>query len=183
MDSVVELLKITHDTRILDIGIGTGLLSERIPKGVDLYGIDVSEKMMDQVRKKGLNATLKTGHFPDIPFEDNLFNCAVSTFAFHHVPEELKIAAFGEICRILKPDGQLILADFMMENQIQRAELEEQFRREGRKDMILELEKEHFTEISVAKDYFEDRRFLVSYKRASTLSWIFIATGLGAPFD
>lgn len=78
--------------------------------------------------------------------------------------------------RVLKPTGQLIIADFMTENRAQRTDLEQQFRQEGREDMVQELDDEDFTYISVAKNYFQGHGYEVSYERGSTLSWVFVVS-------
>ncbi|MBK8552678.1 MAG: class I SAM-dependent methyltransferase [Ignavibacteria bacterium] len=37
---------------LLDIGIGTGLLEEMISEEINVYGIDISEKMMEKIKQK-----------------------------------------------------------------------------------------------------------------------------------
>jgi putative AdoMet-dependent methyltransferase len=177
LDRVVELIEFSPDAHVLDIGAGTGLLAERVThSNIKLYGIDISEKMMDQIRKKGLRIELRTGHFLDIPFDDKQFECVVSTFAFHHVPDRLKVTAFDEMRRVMKPNGRLIIADFMTENDNQRKKLIHRFHKEGRQDMILELNDEEFMNIEHAIGYFESHGYKVSVERGSTLTWIFSAS-------
>lgn len=71
---------------ILDIGIGTGLGSERFRKaGLRVAGMDLSDGMLDACRKKGIADRLirhdltKTPY----PFPDASFDHAVSTGVFH----------------------------------------------------------------------------------------------------
>lgn len=54
LDRVVAMLPAKPNLKVLDIGIGTGLLAERMRPGIELHGIDISTKMMEKVREKGL---------------------------------------------------------------------------------------------------------------------------------
>lgn len=150
LDRVVGLIPVGRSLRILDIGIGTGLLAERMPKTIALCGIDISPKMMEKIREKGLPVELKVGGFLDIPYPDEHFDGIVSTFAFHHLIPEEKEKAFVEMHRVLKPGGFMVIADFMFENEAQAANLAERFRAEGRLDMLEEFEEECFTYIDSA---------------------------------
>lgn len=176
LDRVVELIPVGRSLRILDIGIGTGLLAERMPRNLTLYGIDISPKMMDKTRRKGLPVHLKVGGFLDIPFPDSHFDGIVSTFAFHHLMPEEKEKAYAEMDRVLKPKGFMIIGDFMFESEAQADQLAERFRSEGRMDMLEEFEEEYFTYIDSATTSLRRLRYNVQYERGSTLSWIIKAT-------
>lgn len=63
----------------------------------------------NQLRKKGLKATLQLGNVESLPYKDNYFDTVVNTMAFSGYPDgEL---ALSEMLRVLKPQGQLILID------------------------------------------------------------------------
>jgi ubiquinone/menaquinone biosynthesis C-methylase UbiE len=47
-----------------------------------------------------------------LPFTDKTFDLVVSQLAIHHLPGDLKIRAFGEIYRVLKPSGRCVIVDF-----------------------------------------------------------------------
>jgi ubiquinone/menaquinone biosynthesis C-methylase UbiE len=172
LDRVVELIPAGQGLRILDIGIGTGLLTERMPGSLDLYGIDVSPKMMDKARQKGLPVQLKLGSFLDIPYHNAHFDGIVSTFSFHHLTAEEKQDAYAEMNRILKPKAFIIIGDFMFENEAQERQLAKRFLDEGRADMLEEFQEEHFTYIDSASASLQLLGYSVGYERGSTLSWI-----------
>ncbi len=47
----------------------------------------------------------------DIPFPDDHFDVALSSFMLHHLPEDLKRQGFAEIYRVLKPYGRFVAVD------------------------------------------------------------------------
>jgi len=44
-------------------------------------------------------------------YGDASFDCAVSTFFYHHIDAELKRRSLAELHRVLKPGGRLIIVD------------------------------------------------------------------------
>ncbi|WP_367883809.1 class I SAM-dependent methyltransferase [Thermococcus peptonophilus] len=71
------------------------------------------------------------GHFLEILLPEGSADTVVSTYAFHHVPDEEKGEAIKEMLHVLKPGGALIIADVMFES-------EDEKRRIGEEDGILE---------------------------------------------
>lgn len=110
---VESICRLSFDT-LLDLGCGTGevlsIISKK-KKGCKLYGLDLSEKMLEQAKKKLPDSdTLLVGDSENMPFEDEMFDVLTSTESFHHYPNPKK--AIGEIYRVLKKDGTLVLCDF-----------------------------------------------------------------------
>ncbi len=46
-----------------------------------------------------------------ISFKDEVFDCVFNVFLLHHLPMELKLAAFKEMYRVLKKGGELVAVD------------------------------------------------------------------------
>ena len=102
----------TRGQRLLDLGCGNGnilkTLNERIH--AEYYGLDISEKMIEEAGKKlGKAARLQVGDAEQLPYKDNFFDVVVCNASFHHYPNPEKAAA--EMGRIIKPGGLLILGD------------------------------------------------------------------------
>jgi len=56
-DSIVEVL--SHRRKVLELGIGTGLLAEKlIERGLDISGFDFSTSMLE-IAVKGLGSNIK----------------------------------------------------------------------------------------------------------------------------
>jgi SAM-dependent methyltransferase len=105
----VEMLDRPSGLRWLDVGCGTGALSEAIldsgaPQSV--VGIDPAEAFVDLGRKRlGARAELHVGSGDRIPFEDGEFDVVVSGLALNFMPDTG--AALAEWRRLVKPGGSI----------------------------------------------------------------------------
>ena len=100
--------------RVLDVGCGTGVLLaellDHIP-GVDIHGLDPCREMLAVARGRlPSTADLKVGEVDDIPYPADTFDAVVSTSAFHYFrrPDH----ALGEMHRVLRPGGRLVVTDW-----------------------------------------------------------------------
>jgi predicted TPR repeat methyltransferase len=96
---------------VLDAGAGTGIMGDVLsPLGYhDLTAIDISERMLDFARSKGLYKDLRQmelGSELDLPTE--AFSAVVSTgvFTAGHAPPE----SFDELIRVTKSGGHIIFS-------------------------------------------------------------------------
>lgn len=92
--------------KVLDIGIGTGLSSKLFHDfGMNIYGMDISEEMLEAVRIKKISQNLTRLDLTKIPFpyEDNFFDLVVSEGVFQFFGDLQPI--FMETSRIMKKDG------------------------------------------------------------------------------
>ncbi|UCD93116.1 MAG: class I SAM-dependent methyltransferase [Methanobacteriota archaeon] len=85
---------------ILDLGCGTGRFARPLQKrGLNVVGIDISEKMLDVGVSKGLyNASF--GDACCVPFKDGAFHSTISVHLLHLVPDWLEI--LEEIVRVTR---------------------------------------------------------------------------------
>jgi len=172
LDRVIPLAELRNGMGVLDIGVGTGLLTERLPKGLSNFGIDVSEEMLKKAEEKNLQIKLQKGDFLNIPFDDNKFHRIISTFALHHLSSKEKEIAFLEMDRVLLENGIIVIGDFMFKDESQKNEVINKFKKEDRQDMLLEIEDEYFMDISKMKKFLNDLGYEITYERASVLTWI-----------
>jgi putative AdoMet-dependent methyltransferase len=179
LDRVVDLADLKVGMRVLDIGVGTGLLTKKLPAGLDNHGIDVSTEMLRKAKEKRLRIVLTKGSFLQIPYSDRIFDRILSTFSFHHLSPEQKETAFIEMDRVLKDVGLLVIADFMFRDEKQKQAAIKRFIDEDRKDMLEEIDDEYFTDISSSECLLNDMGYQVSCERGSVLSWIMKAEKSG----
>lgn len=110
-DEVINRIRELNPKSILDVGCGTGIvLSYFKDKGIELYGLDISEKMIEEARRNlGEGVQLKVGDSESMPWEDNSFDIILCNASFHHYPNPK--TALSEMNRLLKPNGTLIIGD------------------------------------------------------------------------
>lgn len=102
---------------IIDLGAGTGLLSQKILEAYPqarLTLVDLSEKMLSvaRMRFKGLsNVTIEIADILDFPMEDNSCDAIVSSLAIHHLTDRDKKTIYRKIFRALKPGGFFVNAE------------------------------------------------------------------------
>ncbi len=108
---LIELKKYINDSeRILDLGCGNGRLFEMFDnRDVEYIGVDFSEKLIQQAKKKYGNH-FQTANMFSLPFSDNYFDCIWSIAVFHHIPSKrLQLKALTEMRRVLKKRGKIIM--------------------------------------------------------------------------
>jgi len=91
---------------LLDIGIGTGLCSSLFFKhGLEIFGLDNSDEMLEMCRQKGIAKELKNWDLLDtpLPYPDAHFDIIISGGVFHFFEDLQPI--FKEIARLIKPKG------------------------------------------------------------------------------
>jgi ubiquinone/menaquinone biosynthesis C-methylase UbiE len=95
---------------ILDAGTGTGLYCGAIEAaGHSAVGVDISGEMLEIQHIAHPNAILVQGSLEALPFRDSFFNNVLSTRVLTHIP--VLSSVFKELVRVMKPGGQLFLAD------------------------------------------------------------------------
>lgn len=102
-------------TRILDLGIGTGLLAQRFKEvnpQCHITGIDISAAMLEQCHKKNIADTLVCEDFQrqGLPFESASFDAVVSSGVFELLNEPDSV--IKEIGRVLKDGGGFSFTSF-----------------------------------------------------------------------
>ena len=112
---------------MLDVGCGAGvdtLISAMMigPSG-KAVGIDLTPVMLKRAKqnlsKMDLtNVVFEEGSAETLPFEDNYFHVAISNGALNLIPD--KSRAFGEIYRVLKTGGRLMVADEILTGEFPR---------------------------------------------------------------
>ncbi|MEV5715026.1 class I SAM-dependent methyltransferase [Amycolatopsis mediterranei] len=98
---------------VLEVAVGTGLNLPGYPAEVTLTGVDLSEGMLaiarDRARRLGHPVTLREADAEALPFAEASFDTVVCTFGLCAIPDPA--AAVGEMVRVLRPGGRLILVD------------------------------------------------------------------------
>ena len=104
---------------VLDLGSGTGTLAiwaaARVP-GARFTGLDgdpqVVARAREKARRAGADVRFDEGLAGALPYPDASFDRVLSTLFFHHLPSEGKRSAVREVRRVLRPGGELHVADW-----------------------------------------------------------------------
>jgi trans-aconitate methyltransferase len=101
---VVELLDPQPGERILDLGCGDGVLTEKIAAaGAGVVAVDAAPDMVAAAKARGLDARVVPGQ--SLAF-DREFDAVFSNAALHWMrPQE---AVLDGVCRALKPGGRFV---------------------------------------------------------------------------
>lgn len=109
-DEMLAALRLHGARRIADIACGTGILADRIETELhpdEVYGVDMSDGMLDQARVRNPEVRWLKGPAEDLPFEDGTLDAVVSTSAFHFFDQP---AAMRDFHRVLAPGGLAAVA-------------------------------------------------------------------------
>jgi len=114
----VKMLRSVNPIRILDIATGTGdfALESLVLKPTQIVGLDISSGMLDhgrvKMKKKGVDhiITMQQGDSEDIPYEDNYFDGLTVGFGVRNFENLEK--GLGEMLRVVRPGGKLIILEF-----------------------------------------------------------------------
>ncbi len=115
-EDVVELLEPRSGERILDLGCGTGHLTKLISEGgADVTGIDSSEAMISEARRKFASLKFEVKNAVDFSFEEK-FDVVFSNAVLHWIPEKEKVLSCIYNC--LRNGGRFV-AEFGGKNNVQ----------------------------------------------------------------
>ncbi len=99
---------------VLDLGCGIGSLARRIASetGADsVTAIDVDAAQIARANEKGGGVRYLTGAAEALPLPDASIDVVVMMKSLHHVPISQMDAAFAELARVLRPDGQIYICE------------------------------------------------------------------------
>jgi len=112
--------RVNAGDRVLDVGCGTGVLAAMLAhKGAHVTGIDIAPPMLSQaawrVREEGLADRVELKELGavdlDTAFPSEGFDIVVSALVFSELSDDEIEYTLAECWRILRPGGQLLVAD------------------------------------------------------------------------
>jgi len=114
-----RLWSLVKGPNVLEVGVGTGKNMPFYPNGLQITGIDLTPGMLDRARIRAddlkLDVDLRIGDVQALDFPDETFDSVVATFVFCSVPDPL--LGLGQLVRVVKPAGQVILMDHVRAEQ------------------------------------------------------------------
>lgn len=109
---IIEYLDLKDSDKIIEIGCGAGNIMQRIQKGREIWGVDLSNFMLktSQKKKYHLPARFVQGNAENLPEEivNNKFDKIYCSEVLEHVENPARV--FGEIKKIAKNDSIIVVS-------------------------------------------------------------------------
>ena len=97
---------------VLDLGSGSGRHLTTIKNG-EMFLLDFSKNMIKlaekKAKKKSIQASFHVADMAKLPFQDNLFDAAISISAIHCTPPSQHKKIVKELYRVLKPKAKALI--------------------------------------------------------------------------
>jgi ubiquinone/menaquinone biosynthesis C-methylase UbiE len=109
---------------VLDVCCGPGTFGRSFAPLVGrVVGVDFTPAMLEKARSISSQAGLANIEFAcgdgnALPFADSTFDLALSTYAFHHLPEAARV--LGEMARVVRKGGRVALVDAVVADRADR---------------------------------------------------------------
>jgi ubiquinone/menaquinone biosynthesis C-methylase UbiE len=116
---LIEQARIAPGHAVLDLGCGTGTLALLVKDAcptAQVVGLDIDPRILAIARSKiaraGADIRLVEGSATDPPLASSSFDRILTSLVLHHLTTEQKRAALTAARRLLKPGGELHIADW-----------------------------------------------------------------------
>ncbi|MBK8421357.1 class I SAM-dependent methyltransferase [Candidatus Villigracilis saccharophilus] len=175
LEQVVSLAEVKPNTRILDLGIGTGNLAERfVNKGCNVHGLDFSAEMLTQTKAKLPQVNLVQANLLDDWTKElqTPFDRVVSAYVFHEFNLETKIRLLQQIsAHCLSTSGFILVADIAFPDVAIRTAASQHWQWD---------EDEYYWAADEAITACEQAGLQVAYQQISSCGGVFTFTSKGA---
>ena len=116
---LIEQAGVRAGHAVLDLGCGTATLTIMVKQAhpdAAVVGLDPDPKILAIGARKvwdaDVDVALRRGSATELPFPDASFDRVLSSLVFHHLATEEKRWALAECRRVLRPEGELHVADW-----------------------------------------------------------------------
>lgn len=91
---------------VADIGCGPGLITGHLhERGLDVFGIDLSPRMVDIARREHPGVRFRVGSMTDLDLADGSLGAVLAFYSVIHVPDAEVPDVFAGFHRVLRPGG------------------------------------------------------------------------------
>jgi SAM-dependent methyltransferase len=121
-------LALTAGETVVDLGSGPGLdallAAKQVGTAGRVIGVDMTPEMLERARataaKAGAsNVEFRQGRLERLPVESGTVDAVTSNCVINLVPD--KAAVFGEVARVLKPGGRVVVSDIVLDRPLPEA--------------------------------------------------------------
>ncbi|MEM1084832.1 MAG: methyltransferase domain-containing protein [Verrucomicrobiota bacterium] len=116
---VGERLELARDERLLDVGCGYGSLARELAMsaGAVAQGITISERQWEQAVA---GVEVCHGDWLEHPYAPDSFDAVIAIESLEHMEDPGE--AFGEVSRVLRPRGRVVLGCWLQADELSLAE-------------------------------------------------------------
>jgi len=97
--------------KILDVGCGTGRMLRNVQGDYEKYGLDISERLIEQAKQQDSNSRYDVGNSNTLPYDSDSFDLVMCHSVLHHLEDPSK--TIDEIVRVAKPEGAIFVRDLI----------------------------------------------------------------------
>ncbi|GED14310.1 putative AdoMet-dependent methyltransferase [Aneurinibacillus migulanus] len=171
---VVQELKLPVESRVLEIGVGTGNLTRLLlSKEWKVFGIDPSPDMRSIASQKLPNFTIQDGHFLSVPESVGRVDGIVSTYAFHHLTDEQKARAIQQLTDRLNDDGMIVFADTAYADEKAKQAIHQKVKEQKAFALLEDLRTEYYPLVSTMQHIFEGAGLDFASHQLNKYVWLF----------
>lgn len=96
---------------VCDLGCGPGQIGRYLhDRGVEAFGVDLSPEMVKMARRLSPDMEFKTGNMLCLDIADGSLGGIAAFYSIIHIEREEVTRALGEMKRVLKPAGRLLIS-------------------------------------------------------------------------
>lgn len=117
--ALIRQARLEKARQVLDLGCGTATLTLRMKllyPYTEVVGIDGDPKILAiakaKAKRAGVRLQLDYGMAQQLPYVDHSFDRVLSSLMLHHLTQQHKQQTLAEAFRVLKPGGELHIADW-----------------------------------------------------------------------
>ncbi|MFH1741864.1 MAG: methyltransferase domain-containing protein [bacterium] len=131
MDEILSAVLVSSNMRILDVGCGPGIVTEKLAaEAAQVVAFDLTPEMVTRARDRCEEARLKNvrfdiGQAEKLPFKDDTFNAVVTRFTFHHFSDPAIV--LSEMVRVTRHKGRVVIVDAVSSEIPEESELHNAF--------------------------------------------------------
>lgn len=110
--AAVRGMGLRADSRVLEVGVGTGMSLSAYPRDVRVTGIDIAPEMLQRARRRAEHrpfTELKVMDARFLDFPDASFDVVAAMYVVSVTPDPERVVA--EMARVCKPDGVLVIVN------------------------------------------------------------------------
>jgi len=114
VDAACSIARLDRESRVLEIGCGTGKLTEALTaRSLRVEAVDPGERMIDVARRRvgsGADVEFRVGRFENVELPTDAFAAAFSATAFHWVDPTV---GWAKVATVLRPGGVFALLTYL----------------------------------------------------------------------